>query len=302
MTQGKKCIYPGILSLYQPVSSAVVEVIFSIYHPKTNLTFGHSNLSLIHCSSFPSCSSCTALSKHCLWNLQAVQCHDQRSLIAQRKRGITNANQCPRMYLQHSINRLPLNTNQTLIVHFDQCDRLFDVNFCQLNDYRKRLQFISSTPTWAKMPNLCLLNCSFELTYRQNLQPMLFYRPLHLDLSVQFSNETLINIPRPHTSLYHCERMALNCTSCSQLDSSFGCIWCNNRCMLKGETSAEEIACAHRRECLLPIIDAVEPLLLPINGGTTVVIHGKNFDLFNLTISLAEVPCLLIEEESSTDR
>lgn len=287
------------------VSLAVDEVIFSIYHPKTNLTFGHSNLSLINCSNFPSCSSCTTYSKHCLWNLPTVQCQDQTSFIAQRKRAISNVSQCPRMYLQHSINRLPLNTNQTLIIHFDQCDQPFDVNFCQLNDYRKRLQFLSSTATWMKIPNvahLCLLKCAFELIQTQNLHPMVFHRPLHLDLSVQSSNETLISIPRSHTSLYHCERMALNCTSCSQLDSSFGCVWCNNRCMLKSEATTQEISCVNRRECLVPIIDSVEPLLLPINGGTMVTIHGKHFDLFNLTITLADVPCRLIREESSNDK
>ena len=73
--------------------------------------------------------------------------------------------------------------------------------------------------------------------------------------------------------------MAFNCTSCVQLDPSFGCTWCNNKCMFKNQS----IKCANNRECLLPMIEIIEPLVLPTNGGTLVTIKGKHFDLFDVS-------------------
>ena len=138
------------------------------------------------------------------------------------------------MYLEHSINRLALNDKRTLIVHIEQCEGNFSIDSCQLNDYRKRLVFIATNPIFVKSfsdHHLCLLKCSFELSSMDNFHQLSFHRPLHLDLSIQFTNKTSMIIPRTHVSLYHCERLALNCTSCVQLDPSYGCIWCNNMCM-----------------------------------------------------------------------
>ena len=241
---------------------------------------------------------------YCLWNLQTVQCQDKTSLlINHRKRRINHSDQCPRMYLQQSINRLPLNTNQTMVIHFDQCDQLKNVESCQLNDYRKRLSFLSTNAIAIKgsnMTDLCSLKCSFSLI--NNNSSIAFQRPLYLNLSLHFTNQTSISLPRTHISLYHCERMASNCTSCQQLDPSFGCIWCNNMCMLKHHVVDEQFQCPHHRECLTPVIQLIEPTLLPMNGGTIVTIKGKNFDLFNLIVTLADVPCRLIEDDSSNDQ
>jgi hypothetical protein len=68
--------------------------------------------------------------------------------------------------------------------------------------------------------------------------------------------------------------------------------------MLKNQS----IKCLDNPECLSPIIQKIEPLILPINGGTLVTIKGKHFDLFQLTIQIADIPCQLIDEESSSNK
>lgn len=265
-------------------------------------------LTLVNCSNFLSCSSCTSYANQCVWNLQAVSCfsHDNKnSVVAQRKRFVTNAEQCPSIYLRHSVNRLAFNTDRSLAVHFEQCYDGLNVQSCRLTDYRKRFIFPSSNATVVPSTDeshLCFIHCSFELKGSDTVPQPAFHRPLHLDLSLQLPNDTAMTIPRSHIALYQCERLALNCTSCLQLDASFGCIWCNNACMLKNQTVRDRLVCPHSQECLVPVVDDVEPLLLPMNGGTLVTIKGKNFDLFNLTIQLVDVPCALIEEESSTDK
>ncbi|CAF4620338.1 unnamed protein product, partial [Rotaria sp. Silwood2] len=222
------------------------------------------------------------------------------------KRLIKNSHQCPLIYLQQSINRLAYNNNKILIIHIEQCNENININSCQLNDYLKRFLFISTNSTFIKSTNenhLCLLECSFELFNSENFHQILFHRPIHLDLSILFTNGTSLIIPRTHVSLYDCERMALNCTSCLQLDPSFSCIWCNNMCMFKNQTTiTNKLICPNSQECLSPIIETIEPLLLPMNGGTLVTIKGNHFDLFNLSIYLADIPCHLIEEESSNNK
>ena len=69
-------------------------------------------------------------------------------------------------------------------------------------------------------------------------------------------------------------------------------------CIFKNQS----IKCLNNQECLSPIIQTIEPLILPINGGTLVTIKGKYFDLFDLSIYIADIPCQLIEEESSNNK
>ncbi len=205
------------------------------------------------------------------------------------------------MYLQQSINRLAYHVDKTLNIHIEQCNQSIKIHSCQLYDHRKRFSLIESNPILIREVNennLCLLKCSFQWSSYQNSYSIVSNRPLKLDLSIDFSNKITFVIPHTHISLYHCERMAFNCTSCRQLDSSFGCIWCNNKCMFKNQS----VKCANNRECLLPIIQTIEPLILPMSGGTLVTIKGKHFDLFGLSIHIADIPCQLIEEESSQEK
>jgi hypothetical protein len=60
--------------------------------------------------------------------------------------------------------------------------------------------------------------------------------------------------------------------------------------------------CSNNQKCLLPSIENIDPLILPMNGGTLVTIKGKHFNLFNLSIYIADVPCQLIDDESSSNK
>ncbi|CAF0806289.1 unnamed protein product [Adineta steineri] len=299
-----KC-FPPVLS---NMNQSIYNIVLSLYHLNTNLTFGYSNVLFVNCSNFLSCSSCMKYSNQCLWNIQTVNCisyENKKTLLVHRKRLILNSNQCPFIYLQQPINRLAYNNTKNLIIHMEECNEELNISSCQLNDNRKRLKFTSLNPTFIRSTNenhLCFIKCSFDLINSEKFSQISFHRPLHLDLSIELVNKTSIIIPRTHISLYDCERMGFNCTSCLQLDPSFGCIWCNNMCMFKNQTSKNQLNCPQSQECLLPIIQDIEPLLLPMNGGTLVTIKGKNFDLFNISISLIDVPCLLIEEESSNNK
>ncbi|CAF2855683.1 unnamed protein product [Rotaria sp. Silwood2] len=295
-----KC-FPPILN---NTDRAIYNVILSIDHIKTNVTFGHYNLIFINCSNFHSCSSCTLYSNLCLWNRDIVKCifqQDDRFISANNQSFILNPNQCPSIYLQQTINRLVYHIDKTLFIHIEQCNQSTEIKSCHLYDYRKRFSLIETKPMLIRSineNNLCLLKCLFQWSNSNNFHQISFHRPLNLHLSIQFSNKTISIIPNTHISLYHCEHMALNCTSCLQLDPSYECSWCNNMCMFKNQSEK----CLNNQECLLPVILTIEPLVLPMNGGTLVTIKGKNFDLFGLSIQIADIPCQLIEEESSNNK
>ncbi|UJR23498.1 hypothetical protein I4U23_026496 [Adineta vaga] len=286
-----QCLSP----LLNNTTEAVYNFILSIYHKNTNLTFGFYDLIFVNCSNFLSCSSCHSNSNLCSWNPQTVKC------TAQSHENITVSDQCPQMYLTQSTERLPYLMDKTFVVHMEQCNESIDIESCQLFDRRQRFSLIESNPIVMRSSNeknLCLVNCSFQWINYENSQRISFHRPLKLDLALRFSNEISSIIPHTHISLYRCERMALNCTSCLHLDPSLDCIWCNNQCMFKNQSSK----CPLNHECSTPIIQTIEPLFLPINGGTIVTIQGRYFDLFNLSIEIADVSCEVIPEESSNEK
>lgn len=283
---------------------AIYNVILSIHNIKTNVSYGHYNLVFVNCSNFLSCSSCTLYPNLCLWNRETVGCifqQDDKSVLSKNQSFILNSNRCPSLYLQQSKNRLAYYIDKTFTVHIEQCNQSVNITSCYLYDHRKRFLLIESNPKLipSKMENnLCFLKCSFRWSNSKNFHQISFHRPLNLHLSIQFSNKTVALIPQTQISLYHCEHMALNCTSCLQLDPSYECSWCNNMCLLKNQS----LQCSANPECLMPIIQTVEPLTLPLNGGTLVTIKGKYFDIYGISIQIADIPCQLIEQESSHNR
>ncbi|CAF3432092.1 unnamed protein product [Rotaria socialis] len=295
-----KC-FPPVLN---NINQAIYNVVLSIEHVKRNVTFGSSSLIFLNCSNVKSCSSCALYSNLCLWNRETVKCifqQNDRFLLSDNQSLSINSQQCPFIYLQQSRNRLAYHVDKTFIVHIEQCNQSVNISSCYLYDHRKRFSLFESNPVLIRSVNennLCLLICSFQWSNSKNFNQISFHRPLNLYLSIQFSNKTISMIPHTPISLYHCEHMALNCTSCLQLDPSYECTWCNNMCMFKNQSRT----CSTNSECLMPIIHTIEPLILPMNGGTLVTMKGKYFDLFGLSIQIADVPCQLIEQESSTNK
>ncbi len=297
--QTKAVLHENIIKCLSPRLNktilAVYNGILSIDYLKMNLTFGYYHLKFVNCSNFLSCSSCTSFSNFCLWNRKTIKCFPQSKVKISSINHLISSNQCPSMYLQSSKIHLAYYIDTTLIIHIEQCNPSMNIHSCQLNDHRKRLSLIALNPLLTPLINSCLLKCFFQWL---NSSQITFYRPLNLQLSIEYFNQTVSIIPNTQISLYQCEHLALNCSSCLQLNPSYGCTWCNNQCILK----THSIKCLNNHQCLSPIIEKIDPLILPINGGTLVTIKGKYFDLFQLTIKIADIPCQLIEEESTSNK
>ena len=279
--------------------NAISKVRLSISHLETNATFGSYALKFLNCSNFQSCTSCTSSSSNmCLWNRKISQCHSQPKENLFFTHYLTTANQCPSMYLESPKTHLAYHVDKTLFIHIEDCHQSLSIDSCRLNDHRKRLALIAYNPVLMRSDNSstsCSLKCVFQWS---NSSQIFFHRPLNLRLSIEFSNETISMISNTHISLYRCEHLASNCSSCLQLNPSYGCTWCNNQCLFKNHTRK----CSDHHRCSSPIVEKIDPLILPMHGGTLVTIIGKHFDVSQSTIHLANIPCRIVEEESTENR
>lgn len=279
--------------------NAILKISLSIDHLQTNMTFGSYPLKFLNCSNFPSCVSCTSSSSNlCLWNRKINQCRSQPKENLFFTHYLTTVDQCPSMYLESPKTHVAYHIDKTLIIHIEECHRSLSIHSCRLNDHRKRLGLVAYNPVIMRSDNssmTCLLKCAFQWS---NSSHIFFHRPLNLRLSIEFSNETISIIPNTHISLYRCEHLASNCSSCLQLNPAYGCTWCNNQCIGKNHTRK----CLNHRRCSSPIVEKIDPLILPLHGGTLVTITGKHFDVVQSTVQLANIPCRIVEEESTENR
>lgn len=290
-----KCPTP----VFDQITKANSTVILAIHHGETNVTIGSYPLKLINCSNFQSCASCTSSSNLCLWNRKISQCRSQPKEHIFFTHYLTAPNQCPLIYLQPSRTHLAYHVDKTLIIHIEQCNRSISIQSCRLNDHRKRFSLTVSNPILIPSDNQstsCLLKCFFQWIDTPQIS---FHRPINLRLSIEFSNQTIAIIPNSQISLYQCEHLASNCSSCLQLNPSYGCAWCNNQCIYKNHSNK---CVDQQHRCLTPLIEKIEPLILPVHGGTLVTIMGRHFDRSKLTVHLANVPCQVVEEESSENK
>ena len=205
------------------------------------------------------------------------------------------------MYLHPARHSLPYNVDTTFTIHIELCYPSLDVQSCQLSDSVEHFALVALNPTMTRSNGhnaSCSLKCPFQWPTHNHSAALDYHRPFNVDLSIHFSNQTVAKVPQSSINLYSCEGLASNCTSCLQLDPSFACVWCHNRCQFNNST----VKCTNHRQCFTAVIQTIEPVLLPISGGTLVTIHGKYFDLAGLSIDISGVPCQLIDEESSNEK
>ena len=273
----------------------------SLYDVSRNASFGYSDLLFVNCSNFPSCLSCTSYATVCSWGTQSKSCTFHNETKALNEHQLINSNDCPSMYLHSASHSLAYNVDTTFTVHIEPCQPSVDVQSCQLSSRVEHFALIASNPTMIRSTvhnASCSLKCPFRWSTHNHSAPFEHQRPFDVELSIQFSNQTVTKVPQSKMNLYSCEGMSSNCTTCLQLDPSFACVWCHNRCQFNNST----VKCTNHRQCFTAVIQTIEPMLLPISGGTLVTIHGKYFDVTGLSIDIAGVPCQLIDEESSNEK
>jgi hypothetical protein len=276
---------------------AVEMIDLSIYDAYARTNVGHYDLPLIDCLRIQSCTKCSVYVDHCRWNMLTQSCI-ARSLA----KSLTNDSiQCPSIYLTPAIQYLSEQTNATLTVQIRKCNASWQIQSCQLHHHRRRILLRSSEAILQREPDdatLCSVHCSFDQLGHGQTKPITDAAASLLDLSVHFMHRKRLSIPQTHIVFYRCSSLASNCSACMQLDPAYGCTWCQNTCTLKSQVDR----CLNTEQCMMPTITRVEPTLLPIHGGSLVTLHGAYFELANISITLANIPCRLIVNQSAADK
>ncbi|CAF1193690.1 unnamed protein product, partial [Didymodactylos carnosus] len=308
------------LSENKPLQS----VQLSIYHNKTDSTFGSYQLTFYNCSAFSTCSSCTNViqsSSLCSWCPTTATCIDSTSTcqieLKRPKTSISNQNDCPAMYFTQQYRISFDNFDISINVKIEQCNKkkfyLQKMDYCMLRDFRKRSSLITRQYKLIQIEtnnnnddDLCLLTCQFTwINQQQHISSS--RKPLNMELSLHLINNSLL-IPKYYSTsqiqLYKCEKMAHNCSQCSNLHPLYNCVWCKNGCRLSGTVC--DRATNKQQLCVPPQIETIEPINYPKNGGTMVTITGKHLTtIMNdspINIQLAGIQCEIIKEKSDSNQ
>ncbi|XP_072123700.1 hepatocyte growth factor receptor isoform X2 [Mobula birostris] len=95
----------------------------------------------------------------------------------------------------------------------------------------------------------------------------------------------------------------LSCTKCLTAPSFMGCVWCSGRC------SRMQECMTHKWNICPPVISQISPLTAPLEGGTRLIICGRNFESMKskinpkmTSISVGNTVCKLEAYRSNRNR
>ncbi|VDK62047.1 unnamed protein product, partial [Onchocerca ochengi] len=85
-----------------------------------------------------------------------------------------------------------------------------------------------------------------------------------------------IVIDKSSVTIYNCDLMASDCSTCLSLDPSWKCAWCDGTCQFSIHCQQSAIWQSPDLICGRPIIDTFEPQSGPMEGGTRIEIRGRD--------------------------
>ncbi|XP_033107239.1 plexin-B-like [Anneissia japonica] len=279
-------------------SGGSLEVKFSLLSNETNMEFVSSKFFFYDCSAFKDCTSCVSSNFACDWCIYENKCTGNsqqcklEGVVGGQGNSLTNATKfgpdnCPRLAKRDAEILLPVNTRRAIEVVAQNLPVLeagHPAYECVLDEEVVKAEVMDDTIR-------CTPN---EYSYAEFIldKPIL--------LKVRWNNDFMIDNPYNVTvTLYKCEVNRTTCGKCLLTDSKYDCGWCEkSSCRFRDHcTSATEFLSGNI--CPDPRITSFSPLKGPIEGGTRLIIKGKDLGLsFNDTqsITVADVECVPEEE------
>ncbi|XP_078066264.1 plexin-D1 [Mustelus asterias] len=231
------------------------------------------------------CRSCLQTKWACSWCVSKHQCVSDRAecgsaIINDIPENFT---QCPQMIPKYitpmttgSIRNIPVSLiNSELLEH----SRLR----CDIGDHRYEARWLNHSMVQCMGVGLSTSNRSQLFT-------------IHLSLSGE--QEKFIDNPSTTSvEVYNCESGSSDCSACwAREDQGHQCVWCwsSQSCKLRAE-------CGQIQEnCPAPEIQQMEPLSGPVDGGTLLIIRGRNlgrrFSDIVEGVHIGEVSCIPVQE------
>ncbi|XP_076015479.1 plexin-B1 isoform X2 [Genypterus blacodes] len=145
----------------------------------------------------------------------------------------------------------------------------------------------------AKQPSVFLITCQLH-KYAYSA----FMEEYQAMINVRRKNNFLIDSAEDlYVTLFNCSVGRSDCSRCRTADPKYGCVWCggasSSRCVYQ-DSCSDEI----KPTCPAPVIQFLDPVSGPVEGGTVVTISGSNLgqraeDIQN-SVTVAGVPCSVI--------
>lgn len=191
---------------------------------------------------------------------------------------------------------LPVNTERkiTLVgqhLHLFQDERL--QYECVLDVENRSVVVEASVERDKQQPSVFFITChSRQYAYSSLIEEY------QATINVRRKNHFLIDSSdNLHVTLFNCSVGRSDCSRCRTADSKYSCVWCGglvkSRCVYKYSCSDEV-----QQSCPAPVINFVDPVSGPVEGGTVVTISGSNLgqraEDIQSSVTVAGVPCHVI--------
>ncbi|CAF0887075.1 unnamed protein product, partial [Didymodactylos carnosus] len=242
-----------------------------------------SNFQLYNCSQYDSCLKCRQISS-CQWCFSTERC----SSICPSD----DTKSSPQQQQQHQQCSFASSLLQSPI--FIESNKIYDLQLkvyslptglplCHLNNI---------TTTLSRRVNETSIICPFVTLPELTSNEQIFELSLSLNVSDVNHDQRTIGIavqPPVQLMLYRCD-LYDTCQQCHQQPS---CSWCQGHC-------AKSIMCNNRREiCTSLFIDDIQPLQIPVGGGSLITITLKSNQpeqqqVFVTEITLVNIPCQIV--------
>lgn len=287
----------GQITCNIPVVEPVVEgkhsVDLQILNGSVVLATAESGFTFFNCKSYTTCSQCTREDVGCGWCTYANQCS-----TACITNGVTKPAQCPAVTYQQTF--IPAGYPRPVIVKGVNFPKPFEGN---TNTYKCKVSIAGGIETLeAVYKDTNTIVCAESHTFSTDEKT----GETEASIEVSWGGEDIEREASPQLSIYRCNILGSDCSSCRSNSAQRNCGWCerSNTCMLK--TGGYEVCQgAYSDVCLGLRIDHFSPFSGPLDGGTLVKISGRNLgsspkDI--VSINIANLRCIVQEEGFEVSR
>lgn len=261
------------------------------------------NFTFFDCSTYSSCSECTGGPHPCDWCPESGICsHNSADDCPQQKliNGLTNAGQSVRRGPDLCPKIVPLTDDDVEILVPSGTQMQISVKMENYMEFYRAFTcrwviggVVVEKPATIRGDQL---DCEAFTFQYFDAQPK-----LEIPFSILWDRQRPLDNPKKiRVVVYKCQRLALNCGQCLQLNETFKCGWCQGRgeCSTKDSCPADWLDST--QTCPSPKIEDFSPKSGPVEGGTLLTVQGYNLgrtiDQLKDAIAVNGVQCEVLDD------
>ncbi|XP_067832233.1 plexin-B1-like [Heptranchias perlo] len=247
------------------------------------------------------CQACVRSAWQCNWCLSehrcicATDCEGQHIIFSEndREAKMKGPDECPLVERLEGSGLIPVGHEETLQLIGWNLDLLENEKLeyeCVLDIKGSPLVLTAEVQRSTDNPRMFNITCHAN-KYEYSAPTMEYQVTVFVRIGATFRIDSRSDL---NVTLYDCAVGQSDCSRCQVSDAKHGCVWCGGEepgCLYRESCRAEVV-----QTCPAPVIDWIEPLTGPTEGGITLTISGSNlgqrFADIERTVKVADLPCL----------